>query len=331
MNVLIAHNAPTPSRYTTLGEQAAVEGVLESAEAVAHALRAAGHRVETLALTPPLEAAVATVLSSRPDVVFNLFEGFEGQPKTEWRFARAVESALPCTGASSATLRLCLDKGAAKERFAQAGIPTARWQVLSAGDAARCTLALPVIVKPLNEDASHGLSEASIVTERAALTERIGWVEAHYGSPALVEEFLPGREFNLAVLGTCAPRVLPPTEMVYAGGPRSPRILTFAAKWDEHHPDFAAIGVRCPAEVDADLLAEVRGLALSVHETVGAPAYLRVDLRQDAEGRLCVIEANPNPDIAPSAGFALQATAGGLSYADLVGAILANARVGVSA
>ncbi|MEK9659480.1 MAG: hypothetical protein VW450_06025 [Chloroflexota bacterium] len=329
MHVVIAHNAPTPSRYADLGEQAAVDGVLESVAAVASALRLAEHRVDTMALTPSLECAVATVLAERADVVFNLFEGFDGQPASEWRFAQALERAVPCTGASSATLRLCLDKGAAKERFERAGIPTAPWQVLSSAEADRCSLHLPVIVKPLSEDASHGLSDASIVTNKAALAERIARVEHYYAGPALVEEFLPGREFNVAVLGSHSPRVLPPSEMVYASGAGAPRILSFASKWDEHHPDYAAISVRCPAEADADTMAEIAGLALCTHAAVGSPAYLRVDLRQDTEGRLSVIEANPNPDIAPSAGFALQARAGGLSYEQMVSAIVAQVVGGV--
>ena len=326
MRVGLVFNVPGQSRYHARGEGLAVESVLESVEAVDLVLTGQGHEVLRVGLEPPLSAARMRLASLQVDLVFNLFEGFDGLPETEWEFAQAVEMlGIPFTGASSDVLSLCLDKARAKEALSSQGVPTAPFQVLDTGGVGRFCLSYPVIVKPVAEDASHGLGEQSVVCDRSALERQVAFVEEAYGGRALVEEFLGGREFNVSVLGGDPTRVLPPSEIVYSGNGYGPRLLTYAAKWLEGDAAYQDSVSVCPAQMGEGMAREIEEIALAAHTAVGAPAYARVDLRADATGRSFVLEVNPNPDLAPGAGMAKQAVVAGLGYDGLISSIVALA------
>ena len=323
MHIALVYNAPLPSRYHALGEGEAVTGVLEAVEAVRVALCSWGHTVALVGLRPPLHLAADTLSRLRADLVFNLFEGFEGRPETEGEMAKALALlGRPCTGASAETLALSLDKGKTKGALKAHGVPTPPWALLHSNETAHCVLEYPLIVKPSREDASHGLSDHSVVGDPEALARQVRWVEKHYGRPVLVERFLPGREFNATVLGGPTPRVLPPSEFVYAEATPGPQIMTYAAKWRPEDPSYRAVTIRCPAQVSQALAQEIQALALAAHQAVGAPPYARVDLRCDSMGRPYVLEVKPNPDLSPGAGVALQARVAGLEYKDLIKAII---------
>ncbi len=323
MHIAILYNEPAPSRYDALGEEVAVASVRVAVDAIKGALESRGHTVDLLGLRPPMSGAVAALKGIRADVVFNLFEGFAGKPETEWQVALALESTgLAFTGARATTLALCLDKAKSKETLAAVGIPTPGFQLLSAGDLGRFSLGFPAIVKPAHEDASHGLNSNSVVYDMGSLAAQIAWVESRYGSPALVESFLPGREFNASIMGGVSPRVLPPTEIVYQADMAGPRILTYAAKWIPEDPAYQATVPVCPAPVSKAVTARIEELALAAHSAVGAPHYVRVDFRMDARGSLYALEVNANPDLSPDTGMSIQADAAGMEYGELIETIL---------
>ena len=323
MRIALVYNEPLPSRYHTLGEDIAVASVLESVTAVEGALQAKGHVVERLGLQPPVSSAIKSLESLEAELVFNLFEGFDGRPQTEWVVAGALSlRGRPFTGAGPLTLALCLNKAWAKELLAAHGIPTAPFQLLHPGNLAEFALGFPVIVKPLQEDGSHGLSAASVVHHLQALANQVRSVTDWYGSPALVETFLPGREFNAAVLGSRSPRLLPVSEMVYSKDMPYPRILTYQAKWHYQTLDFQASTATCPAPVSEAMRQEIGQKALAAHRALGAPPYARVDLRADSQGKLHVLEVNPNPDLSLETGIALQAIAAGMKYEELIQEIM---------
>ncbi len=323
MHIVLLYNEPTASLYQALGEGASIASVRLAADAIKGALESRGHVVDLLGLRPPLSSAVEALKGVHAEVVFNLFEGFAGSPETEWQVALALETAgMAFTGARASTLALCLDKGRAKQTLAARGIPTPAFQLLKSGGSERFTLEFPVIVKPLHEDGSHGLNSHSVVSDAASLAAQVSWVESRYGGPVLVERFLPGREFNVAILGGRVPRVLPLTEIVYQGDIVGPRILTYAAKWLPEESVYQATVPVCPAPVRQAVCARIRELAMAAHCAVGAPPYARVDFRMDERGRLYVIEVNPNPDLSPDTGIAIQADAAGMEYAGLIEAIL---------
>lgn len=321
--VTITYNEPTPSRYHALGEEKAVLGVLEEVEGVFQALTGLGYPVSKLPLSPPLGFVREKLEQLRTDVVFNLFEGFDGRPETEAAVAYMLaELGLAYTGCPGHALSLALDKGMTKALLEEAGIPTARYQALAPQTLDRFHLDFPCIVKPQVEDASHGISEESVVHDLDSLAKQVARVSQAYGGSALVEEFLEGREFNITVLGVNELAVLPISEIDYSLPPGLPRLLTFAAKWDTEGDYYHGTEVTCPARIEAELRRQIEGLATSAYRLLGCSGYARVDLRLDERGEPHVLEVNPNPDVSPGTGAARQAAAAGMTYSRFIEGIL---------
>jgi D-alanine-D-alanine ligase len=313
--VAIVYNEPYPSRYDKYGEERAVLGVLESVTAVHQALLELGFQVTRVPLSPPLESAERKLSSLDADLVFNLFEGFCGQPDTEAVVPEALsELGIPCTGCPAAALKLALDKARVKVLLQAAGVHTPDFQLLSPEMLNMFRLGYPCIVKPRSEDASHGLSEASVVTDLASLEKQVRSISASYDGGAIVEEFIDGREFNATVLGNSPSTVLPVSEIVYSLPPEKPRILTFDAKWEPDSLYFRNTKVICPAEISTGERESISQIVLTTFWLLGCQGYARVDMRMDKERQLNVIEVNPNPDISPDAGAARQAEAAGMDY-----------------
>jgi D-alanine-D-alanine ligase len=317
--IAIVYNEPIPSRYDTVGEGKAVNGVLDAVAAVRRSLLELDCKVTCLPLAPPMERVRKTIGSLDVDLVFNLFEGFCGQPETEAMVPEYLEGiGIPFTGCPAAALGLCLDKARVKVLLQAAGIPTPDFQLLSPDTMHMFRLGYPCIVKPRSEDASHGLSEASVVTDSASLKKQVRLISASYGGGAIVEEFINGREFNATVMGNSQCTVLPVSEITYSLPPEMPEILAFSAKWEPDSPYYRGTGVVCPAGISADEQESINYIALAVFRLLGCRGYARVDMRMDKEGRLNVIEVNPNPDISPDAGAVRQAKATGMSYTKFI-------------
>ena len=313
--IAVIYNAPDPSRYAAMGEEKAVLGVLAQVEAVHKALAESGYPVERLPLSPPLEAARRRLEALKVDLVFNLFEGFDGCPETEASLVDTLsELKIPYTGSPGRALALALDKVEAKKLLEASGVDTPRYRVLCSQTVSRFRLALPCIVKPCREDASHGISEHSVVHDLASLDREVRRVSRLFGGKALVEEFIEGREFNVTVLGNGEPVVLPISEIAYSLPPGMPRVVTFAAKWEPESIYFQSTKPVCPTGLSPEEQKLIVGIAQAAFSVLGCRGYVRVDMRQDVGGQVKVLEVNPNPDISPDSGAALQAQASGLSY-----------------
>jgi D-alanine-D-alanine ligase len=289
---------------------------LRTAEAVHGALIGLGHAAELVHVGPDL-AGLEGLATRRPDLVFNLVEAIGGEG------ARAAEVppvldryGLPYTGCGARATWGCLSKPAMKRAMAAAGLPTPAWSATGEG-----LEHLPsVIVKAVAEHASLGIDARSVVpgtrasAEVARRAERLG--VAHFA-----EEYVEGREFNLAMLdGPAGPEVLPPAEILFVDyAPDRPRIVDYEAKWVEgshaydNTPRRFAFGDEDRALVDA-----LRALALRAWGLFGLSGYARVDFRVDAAGQPTILEVNTNPCIAPDAGFFAAAAQAGLSYEAMV-------------
>ena len=321
--IAVVYNEPNPSRYDRTHEEKAVIGVLEAVEAVRTSILELGYEVVLLPLVPPFDLAREKLASLKVVLVFNLFEGFCGEPETEALVPEALgELGLPFTGCQASVLRLALDKAKVKVLLQSAGIPTADFQLLNPETLSMFRLDYPCIVKPRGEDASHGITADSVVRDFDALTRQVKVVAESYGSGALVERFVSGREFNATVMGNSECTVLPVSEIVYSLSPGVPRILSFEAKWEEDSIYFKGTKVVCPAEIDAEERECVAGTALAAFKLLDCRGYARVDMRMDEEGRLNVMEVNPNPDISPGTGAARQALAAGMNYTQFIDKIL---------
>lgn len=317
--VAIVFNEPYPSRYDTAGEEKAVLGVLQAVVAVHQSLLELGYEATLVPLVPPSEPARRKLNSLAIDLVFNLFEGFCGEPETEALVPEALsELGIPFTGCRATVLRLALDKAKVKLMLKAAGIPTPDFQLLNPQTLPMFQLSYPCIVKPRSEDASHGITEESRVSNFAELEKQVKLVSESYSGGALVEEFIDGREFNATVLGNSQVTVLPVSEIVYSLPSEMPRILTFAAKWETESLYFQATKAVCPAKINAAEQENISQTALAVSRLLGCRGYARVDMRLDKAGRLNILEVNPNPDISPGNGAARQAEAAGMTYTQFV-------------
>lgn len=321
--VAVIYNKPLPSRYSARGEEAAVTGVLVELRAVKTALKKLGYEVHPVPLEPPIENAAKVLQTLKADVVFNLFEGFCGEPQTEADIAEILAgTGIPFTGNPAPALRLALNKPDAKYLLEEAGLDTPRFQLIRPGDASDFRLSLPCIVKPPAEDASHGLTEKSVVNTLDELNERLTAFGQCYPGPALVEEFIDGREFNITILGDAASTALPVSEIEFSLPPGQPKMLTFAAKWQEGSLYFKGTRVRCPANIPEETRKNIEEKARAAFRLLGCRGYARVDLRMDNSGRLFIIEINPNPDLSPGYGAALQAKTAGMDYSLFIGKII---------
>ncbi len=317
MRVAIVYNEPYPSRYDAAGEEKAVLGVLNAVTAVHQALLELGHTVTRVPLAPPFEPEKFRSLNA--DLVFNLFEGFCGYPETEALVPEALSAlGIPFTGCPGTALRLGADKAKSKVLLQAAGIPTPDFQLLDPQTLPIFRLGYPCIVKPRSEDASHGVTEASLVSNPAMLEKQVITICESYGGSALVEEFIDGREFNATILGHSAATVLPVSEITYSLPSEMPRILTFAAKWEPDSLYYHGTKVVCPAEIEISERESISGTALAAFRLLGCQCYARVDMRMDREKQINVIEVNPNPDISPDTGAARQAEAAGMTYTTFI-------------
>ncbi len=327
MRIGIVYNKPVPSYYDITGEQKAVDGVLNAVTAVQWSLLELGHSVTCIPLDLPVETAKRKLSRLRADMVFNLFEGFCGYPDTEPDIPAILsDSGIPYTGCPPDTLKLALNKAASKTVLKSGGLFTPDFQLLGPGNLSSFRLSYPCIVKPNGEDASHGVSEDSVVNDFPSLKKQLTRIIHLYGGEeTLVEEYVDGREFNATVIGNSCGRVLAISEIAFELSPGMPNILTYESKWDTESDYYRGTGVVCPARVSEDEKQKITEAVEKAYSLTGCRGYARIDMRMDKQGKINVIEINPNPDIAPDSGAALQAKAAGLKYTQFIERIVSLA------
>ncbi|MFC1920114.1 ATP-grasp domain-containing protein [Chloroflexota bacterium] len=328
MHIAIVYNKPVPSYYDTAGEQKAVNGVLSAVAAVQWSLLELSHTVVCVPLEMPIETVKRKLGKLKADLVFNLFEGFCGYPGTEPDIPVILsEMGIPYTGCPPDALKLALNKADNKVVLKAGGLDTPDFQLLGPGNLSSFHLRYPCIVKPGNEDGSHGMSEDSVVNDFPALERQLTRVIHLYGGDVtLVEEYINGREFNATVIGNSSGKALAVSEIAFSLSQGMPEILTYASKWDTDSDYYRGTKAVCPAQISEDERQHIAGVAEKAFALTGCRGYARVDMRMDSQGRLNVIEVNPNPDISADSGAALQAKTAGMDYKDFIGKIISLAQ-----
>ncbi|MFA4835598.1 MAG: ATP-grasp domain-containing protein [Dehalococcoidia bacterium] len=328
--IAIIYNEPINDRYTQMGEAEAIAEVLDEVKAVSDSLLELGYSVTKVPLVPPLETVRQQIQSLDADIFFNLFEGFASRPETEAMVTGMLAlSGKPFTGSAPATLALALDKIKTKELLAGVGVATPGYQVLHPETINRFNLNFPCIVKPAAEDASHGVTQDSVVNDAAALARQVEKICTHYGGRALVEEFIDGKELSATIMGNYDLRVLSISEIEFTLPPGLPRLVTFDAKWSSPgNIYFDHTTPVCPAQIDKELWSHVSETSLAAYRLLGCRGYARVDMRVDAMGKAYVLEVNPNPDITPISGATRQARAAGMTYSQFIDRIISLALEG---
>lgn len=324
--IAIVYNEPAPSRYTTLGESVAIAGVVDEALAVNNALVELGYQTTMVPLSPPLETQLSILQQIDADLVFNLFEGFDGCPETEAVVAGMISKlGFRFTGCPTSAIAIALDKARSKHLLNESNILTPEFHLVTTENLHSLNFHYPSIVKPQAEDASHGISEDSVAHDFDSLKKRVHYICDLYGGSALVEEYIDGREFNVCVLERAHPFVLPISEIVYTLPQGLPNILTFSAKWEPTTLYYQCSQVVCPADLDKDLLHNIEKTSLRVFEVFECASYARIDFRLSHNGSLYVIDINPNPDISLTSGAAHQAAVAGIDYPRFIENIVLSA------
>jgi D-alanine-D-alanine ligase len=317
MRIAILHNRDHDVLADDPGREAR-EDVERVASAVHGALTQAGHTVDLVPVEHDLSAVTDSVTRRRPDVVVNLCESLHGDSRGEMIVPAVLDLLrVQFTGNASFTLALALHKDKAKELLRARGVPTPEFWLVDSADALKgLDLPFPLIVKPSREDASVGIDFDSVVNDRKALAKAVDRVRRTFHQPALVEQFIAGREIYVPLLGRPL-EALPLTEIRFGGVfEGKPHVLSYRAKW-QADSDECKDSPSKPAELPRALEARCVEVAKAAFEALGGRDYGRVDLRVDESGQPFVIDINPNCDLHPQAGFARAAQAAGFSYPEL--------------
>src|SRR5215470_13724985 len=290
-------------------------------------LRNTGHEVRPLGVHDELKPIRDEIEGWKPDVVFILLEQFHGEVIYDQNVASYLElMRVPYTGCKPRGLVLARGKDLSKTLVHYHRIPVPAFAVFPMRRKVRRPprLALPLIVKSVSEDASLGISQASVVDTDEKLAERVAFIHERIGTAAIAEQYIEGRELYVGVLGNDRLRVLPVWELQF--GSLAEGAWPIATEKVKHDPSYQErVGiVDGPAKgLAPEIYSRIQRIAKRVYRTLELDGYARIDFRLSAEGILYFLEANPNPEIAESQEFATAARHDGVSYPDLLHRILA--------
>jgi D-alanine-D-alanine ligase len=304
----------------------------EVEDEVAEALVKLGHE-PTLHVLDGSVKGLHALARMECDLVFNLAESFAGNDTADHCIAAYLELlGKRFTGAGSHGLLYAQDKGVAKKILEFHGIHT---PVFARSFRGRLDfshdLEFPVIVKPAREDGSIGIEFNAVVSSIRELMERIDWLHANFDSPVLIEEYVEGREMYVGVMGNDNPVALPIVELDLSKLPEGrPRIAGAEVKWGKGTPAYRDTKSLIADDLPEDTATLLQTTAIAVFQALELRDYARIDMRLRPDGRVAVIEANPNPWLAAKSEFALAARKSGRTYTQLIDEIveLAQARYG---
>lgn len=293
---------------------------------VVSALRKCGYPVRALGVGGELGVIRETIEQWRPRIVFNLLEEFAGEATLDQNVVSYLELVrMPYTGNGPRALMLARDKALAKNILAAHRIPVPAHEVFPVGRAINRPkkLEFPLFVKSLNEEASLGIAQASIVRDDDQLAERVAFIHEKIGTDAIAETYIEGREFYVAVMGNRRLQVFPIWELLFTKAPDEvPRIATAKVKWDRRYQEKVGIVTRQAEDLPPGVAEKIVRMCKRIYRLLGMSGYARIDLRMTPEGKVYVLEANPNPQIALGEDFADSARAGGVSYLQLIQCIV---------
>ncbi|MDH3268966.1 MAG: ATP-grasp domain-containing protein [Ignavibacteria bacterium] len=328
--VAIVYNEPEPEMYIKTDSEEEREPEfktyfevdkttpMEEFDYIAQKLENVGFLAYTLNIKDNLELMLSNLNKEKPDVIFNFIEIYKENSRLEMNIVGIYELlGIPYTGAPALALANCQNKILAKRLLSSGGIRIPRFYIVSAKSGRYVhNLNYPLLIKPAFEDASVGIENESIVNNSKQLRKRIEYVLKHFQQPALVEEFIEGRELNVAVMGDKRLRVLPISEIDFSAMPdHLHNIVSYQAKWDPHHESYHKTIPICPAPIPKNIEKKAKEIAFKAFKVMGCRDYARVDIRLAKDNKLYVLEVNPNPDITEGAGFMRSAEYSGMTYA----------------
>ncbi|MFI5370204.1 MAG: ATP-grasp domain-containing protein [Candidatus Eisenbacteria bacterium] len=306
------------------GERPKKKSPDEDVQAVYDALRKAGHNPVYVRLDGT-RASLIDLAKSQTDLIFNMVESFAGDDSQDTNVAGYLELlGRRFTGAGSSGLYLAQDKNLAKKIFTFHGIHTPYFTTVYRGRTEHShDIEFPVIVKPAREDGSIGIQFGAVCTSIKELMERIDYIHAEFDSPALIEEYIEGRELYVGVVGNEKPEALPVVELDLSKLPEgTPKIAGSEVKWEEDTVAYKATKPFFPDDLSEEVVTRVQETAVQAYTALQLRDYGRIDFRLAGDGTVHVLEVNPNPYLLPSAEFAMAGKKSGRSYTELIDGIV---------
>ncbi len=297
----------------------------ETVNAIADALEKGGCSVAKIEAD---EEAYGKLKSLKPNIVFNIAEGIRGESRESQIPAMLEMLGIPYTGSGPLTLAIALDKALTHRLLSVNGVPSPEYQVLTNPDQKLAKKSMfPLVVKPLAEGSSKGVRSSSLVRDEERLRKQVSWVIETYKQPAIVEAFLPGREFTAGLIGNIEPVVLPLVEILLDRLPSGASPLySYEAKWIWDVPEKPLDIFRCPADTSKELETRIRYIATRTFKVLNCRDLCRIDVRLDYKGEPRVLEVNPLPGLIPDPDahscLPEAASVAGLTYDELICTIL---------
>jgi D-alanine-D-alanine ligase len=290
------------------------------------ALRTLGHTAEHLALFDDIDLLRQKLQTFAPDVLFNLVEQFNNNPGFDQNIVSFFEmQGLPFTGCGATGLTLCKHKGISKKILGYHRIRVPNFAVIQRGRriARPGQLKFPILIKPVKEEASYGIAQASFVETDEQFRERVSFIHEKHDRDVIAEEYVEGRELYVSLIGNLRLRVFPIRELIFREvPPNEPKIATYRAKWDEEYRKRWGLRNRFADGLDPTLAARIEQTCKRIYRLLTIDGYARIDLRLSDANEIYFIEANPNPILADDEDFALSAGKAGLSYPELIDRII---------
>ena len=287
---------------------------------------------EHLAIFDDLDLLTQKLQRFEADVIFNLADQFKNNRAFDQNIVSFLEMhGLPFTGCGSTGLTLCKHKGISKKILGYHRIRVPEFTVIARGrrGVRPRRLRFPILVKPLKEEASYGIAQASFVETDEQLKERVQFIHENHGNDAIAEEYIEGRELYVSILGNRRLEVLPIRELVFKEvPPDEPKIATYKAKWDEEYRERWGLQNRFAENLDPAVARNIVQTCKRIYRLLTIDGYARLDLRLTPNNELYFIEANPNPILAADEDFAQSALKAGLAYPRLIEQII---RLGLNA
>jgi D-alanine-D-alanine ligase len=293
------------------------------------ALGELGYPTEHLAIFDNLDLLRQKMESFAPDVIFNLADQFKNNRGFDQNIASLLEmQGVPFTGCGATGLVLCKHKGTSKKILGYHHIHVPNFVVIPRGQriARLKRPKFPLLVKPVKEEASYGISQASFVTSDEQFKERVAFIHESHDSDVIAEEYIEGRELYVSVMGNAKLTVFPIRELVFREvPPNEPKIATYKAKWDEEYRKRWGLQNQFPEGLEPALVAQIEETCKRIYRLLTIEGYARIDLRLTAANEIYFIEANPNPILAADEDFAQAAGKAGLTYPQLIDRIIRQA------
>ena len=293
---------------------------------VLNALAELGHQTEYLVIFDDLDLIQQKIQKFQPDVIFNLADQFKNNRSFDQNIVSFLAThETPFTGCGSSGLTLCKHKAISKKILGYHRVHTPEFVSIARGKriARPKRLKFPIVVKPLKEEASLGISQASFVETDEQFKERVQFIHESWNNDVIAEEYIEGRELYVSLLGNHRLEVYPIRELVFREvPPDEPKLATYKAKWDEEYRERWGLDNQFAEGLDPAVVANIQNICKRIYHLLTIDGYARLDLRLTKDNKVYFIEANPNPILAADEDFALSAQKNGLTYSQLIDRIL---------